>query len=161
MTRGRCSMRGACRYFRLHRCPYAYEARQPDGWVMKLKAAIRRLSRQYASWGYTKIMKLLKDEGWEVGKRLVQRLRRELGLAIPARRPKRRRRGVSTGLPTTAEYPSQVFSWDFIHDKTIRGGSLKMLTILDEYTRECLLIHVDRLINAQSVRAVMQKLIEQ
>ena len=51
VTRGRCSMRRVCRYFRLHRCPYAYEARQPDRWLMKLKAAIRRLSRQYARLG--------------------------------------------------------------------------------------------------------------
>ena len=84
---------------------------------MKLKAAVRRLSRQYARWGYAKITKLLKDEGWQVGKRLVQRLRRELGLAIPPRKPRRRRRGVSTGLPTKAEHPGQVWTWDFIHDK--------------------------------------------
>ena len=98
---------------------------------MKLKAAIRRLSRQYASWGYPKITKLLKDDGWQVGNRLVQRLRNELDLAIPQRKPKRRCRGVSTGLSTVADHPNHVFTWDFIHDKTIRGGSLKMLTILD------------------------------
>ena len=128
---------------------------------MKLKAAVRRLSRQYARWGYAKITKLLKDEGWEVGKRLVQGLRRELGLAIPQRKPGRRRRGVSTGLPTKDEQPGHVWTWDFIHDKTFRGGSLKMLTILDEYTHVCPLIHVDRHINAQTVRGVMQKLIDQ
>lgn len=128
---------------------------------MKLKAAVRRLSRQYARWGYPKITKLLKDEGWNVvGKRLVQRLRRELGLAIPLRKPRRRRRGVSTGLPTKAEQPGHVWTWDFIHDKTVRGGSLKILTVLDEYTRECPVIHVDRHINAQTVRGIMQKVID-
>ena len=86
---------------------------------------------------------------------MVQRLRRELGFGhshAQAETPACR-------LPPNN--PGHVFSWDFIHDKTIRGGRLKMLTILDEYTREYLLFHVDRLINAQSVRAVMQKLIEQ
>ena len=68
----------------------------PDAWLTKLKAAVRRLSRQYARWGYPKITKLLKHEGWHVGIRLVQGLRRELGLAIPPRKPRRRRRGVST-----------------------------------------------------------------
>ena len=159
VARGQCSMRAGCRYFRLHRCTYAYKAKHPDAWLMKLKAAVRRLSRQYARWGYPKITKLLKDEGWEVGKRLVQRLRRELGLAIPPRKPRRRRRGVSTGLPTKAEYPGHVWTWDFIHDKTVRGGSLKMLTVLDEYTRECRVIHVDRHINAETVRGIMQKLL--
>ena len=80
---GQCSMRAGCRYFRLHRRTYAYKAKHPDAWLMKLKAVVRRSSRQYASWGYPKITKLLMDEGWKVGKRLVQRLRRELGLAIP------------------------------------------------------------------------------
>ena len=127
---------------------------------MKLKTAVRRLSQQYSRWGYPKITKLLKDEGWHVGKRLVQRLRRELGLAIPPRKPRRRRRGVSTGLPTKAEQPGQVWTWDFIHDKTVCGGSLKMLTLLDGYTRECPVIHVDRHINAETVRGVMQKLID-
>ena len=154
-------MRAACQYFRLHRSTYAYRAKHPDAWLMKLKAAVRRLSRQYARWGYPKITKLLKDEGWNVvGKRLVQRLRRELGLAIPLRKPRRRRRGVSTGLPTKAEQPGHVWTWDFIHDKTVRGGSLKILTVLDEYTRECPVIHVDRHINAQTVRGIMQKVID-
>ena len=125
-------MRAACRYFHLHRCTYAYRAKYPDAWLTKLKAAVRRLSGQYARWGYPKITKLLKDEGWQVGKRLVQGLRRELGLAIPPRKPRRRRRGVSTGLPTKAEHPDHVWTWDFIHDKTVRGGNLKMLTVLDE-----------------------------
>ncbi len=127
---------------------------------MKLKAAVRRLSRQYARWGYPKITKLLKDEGWKVGKRLVQGLRRELGLAIPRRKPRGRRRGVSTGLPTKAEHPGHVWTWDFIHDKTVRGGSLKMLTVFDEYTRECRVIHVDRHINAETIRGIMQKLLD-
>ncbi len=66
VARGQCSMCAACRYFHLHRCTYAYKAKHPDAWLMKLKAAVRRLSRQYARWGYPKITKLLKDEGWEV-----------------------------------------------------------------------------------------------
>ena len=82
----------------------------------------------------------------------MQGLRRELGLAIPLRKPRGRRRGVSTGLPTKAEHPGHVWTWDFIHDETVRGGSLK-------YTRECRVIHVDRHINAETVRGIMQKLL--
>ena len=87
-ARGQCSMRAGWRYFQLHRSTYAYRAKHPDAWLTKLKAAVRRLSRQYARWGYPKITKLLKDEGWKVGKRLVQRLRRELGLADPTTQAK-------------------------------------------------------------------------
>ena len=127
---------------------------------MKLKAAVRRLSRQYARWGYAKITKLLKDEGWEVGKNVSCNVcDANWAWPIPQRKPRRRRRGVSTGLPTKAEHPGHVWTWDFIHDKTVRGGSLKMLTVLDEYTRECRVIHVDRHINAETVRGIMQKLL--
>ena len=83
VARGQCSMRAACRYFHLHRSTYAYKAKHPNAWRMKLKAAVRRLSRQYARWSYPNITKLLKDEGWQVGKQLVQGLRGELGLADP------------------------------------------------------------------------------
>ncbi len=81
------------------------------------------------------------------------------GWLISSRKPRRRRWGVCTGLPIKAEQPDPVWTWDFIHDKTVRGGSLKMLTMLDEYTREYRVIHVDRHINAETVRGIMQKLL--
>lgn len=107
-----------------------------------------------------KITHLLKVEGWEVGCRMVQHLRRELGLAVPAKKPKRRRRGPSTGIPTQASHRNHVWSWDFAHDTTVRGGKLRMLNVIDEYTRECLCIHVDRRINARKVRQIMVRLVE-
>ena len=91
---------------------------------------------------------------------MVQRVRRELGLAVPAKKPKRRRRGSSTGLPTKARHRNHVWTWDFVHDTTMRGGKLRMLNLIDEYTRECLCIHVDRRINARKVRRIMSSLIE-
>ena len=97
-----------------------------------------------SAWGYPKIAKLLREEGWKVGKKLVATLRREMGLRVPKRRPKRKRRGMSTGLPTKATHRGHVWTWDFIHDRTVRGGSLKMLTVVDEHTRENHLIHVDQ-----------------
>jgi hypothetical protein len=118
----RCSGRQACRYFRLHRSTFRYQAREPNAWMMRLRVAVRGVSGEYSQWGYAKITKLLKDEGWQVGKRLVQRLRREMGLRVPTRKPKRRRRGTSTGLPTKAKHRGHVWTWDFVHDRTIRGG---------------------------------------
>ena len=108
-----------------------------------------------------KITRLLKQEGWQVGARNVQRLRRELGLAVPAKKPKRRRQGVSTGLPTKGKHRGHVWTWDFVHDTTKRGGKLRMLNIIDEYTRECLCIHVDRQINARKVKKIFSKLIDE
>ena len=126
-----------------------------------VEAALRRLSNQHAELGYAKITCFLKEEGWKVGTRMVQRLRRELGLAVPAKKPRRRRQGVSTGLPTKASHRNHVWTWDFVHDTTVRGGTLRMLNVMDEYTRECLCIHVERRINARKVRQVMARLIEE
>ena len=158
---GRCTARAACRHFDLHRSTFSYRAKTPSPWLGKLKEAIRRISDKHMELGYAKITRLLQAEGWKVGARMVQRLRRELGLAVPARKPKRRRQGPSTGLPTSATHRHHVWSWDFVHGTTERGGKLRMLNVIDEYTRECLCIHVDRKINARKVRQIMGRLIEE
>lgn len=157
---GCCTARAACRHFGLHRSTFAYQAKEPDAWLARLKSALRRMSNRHPEMGYPKITKLLKDEGWKVGTRMVQRLRRELGLAVPAKKQKKRRQVVSTGLPTKATHRGHVWTWDFVHDTTVRGGKLRMLNIIDEYTRECLCIHVDRRINARKVRRVLSELID-
>jgi len=117
------------------------------------------VSDEHMELGYMKVTQLLKAEGWEVGSRLVQRLRRELGLAVPKKKPGRRRQGASTGLPVKATRRNHVWSWDFVHATTLRGGSIRMLNVIDEHTRECLCIHVDRRINARKVRQVMARLV--
>ena len=126
-----------------------------------MKGALRRKSNEHPELGYAKITRLLKQEGWQVGARNVQRLRRELGLTVPAKKPKRRRQGVSTGLPTKGKHRGHVWTWDFVHDTTKRGGKLRMLNIIDEYTRECLCIHVDRQINAGKVKKIFSNLIDE
>lgn len=161
VSRGKCTERAACRHFGLHRSTFAYEAKQPDAWLAKLKGAVRRMSRLHPELGYPKVARLLKSEGWQVGARMVQRLRRELGLAIAPKKPRQRRRGASTGLPTKATHRNHVWTWDFVHDTTMRGGKLRMLNVIDEYTRECLCIHVDRRINAAKVKQVMARLIHE
>jgi transposase InsO family protein len=83
-----------------------------------------------------------------------------MGLAVPPKKTRRRRRGVSTGLPTRAEHRNHVWTWDFVHDTTVRGGKLRMLNVIDEYTRECLCIYVSRRIDAKTVRQVLSGLID-
>jgi len=130
---GQCSTRAACRHFELHRSTFAYQPKEPNAWLAKLKTALRRLSNLHTEFGYAKITRLLKKEGWKVGTRMIQRLRRQLGLAVPAKKPKKRRQGHSTGLPTKAAHKGHVWTWDFVHDTTIRGGKLRMLNVIDEY----------------------------
>ena len=89
---------------------------------------------------YRRIAALLRQEGWRAGQRHIQRLRRAEGLRVPRSRRKLVRRGVSTGLPTTATHRGHVWTWDFIADATVRGGVLRILTILDEHTREAAIL---------------------
>ena len=161
MARGRCSARAACRHLGLHRSTFRYAAKQPNAWLAKLKTALRRLSNAHPEFGYPKITRLLQQEGWRVGCRRVQRLRRELGLMVPRKKPKLRRQGKSTGLPTKATHRNHVWTWDFVHDTTVRCGKLRMLNVIDEYTRECLCIYVARRINASKVRRVLSNLIDE
>ena len=156
----RCTARAACRHFGLHRSTFGYKAKEPDAWLAKLKCALRRMSNQHPELGYPKITRLLKKEGWQVGSRIVQRLRRELGLVVLAKKGKKRRKGASTGQPTKATHRGHVWTWDFVHDTTMRGGKLRMLNVIDEHTRECLCIHVDRRINAHKVQQILSGLID-
>ena len=160
VTGGQCSARAACRHFELHRSTFAYQAKEPDAWLAKLKAALRRLSNLHSEFGYAKITRLLKKEGWKVGTRMIQRLRHQLGLAVPAKKLKRRRQGHSTGVPTRAKHKGHVWTWDFVHDTTMRGGKLRMLNVIDEYTRECLCVHVDRRMNARKVKGILSELVD-
>lgn len=74
--------------------------------------------------------------------------------------PRKRRAGQSTGLPTRATHPNHVWTWDFVQDKTERGGAIRMLTVIDEYTRQCRCIHVDRRINTAKVERIMGELVD-
>jgi len=87
----------------------------------------------------------------------VQRIRRREGLNVRPKPKKTSRRGVSTGLPTQATHQHPVWSWDFIFDRTDNGGTLKMMTLLDEYTRQYLTIRVERQITSVHVLEVLEK----
>jgi len=82
VAEGRCSGPTACQYFSLHRSTYRDAAKELNGWQKRLRAAVRCYSLKKRKWGYMKITRLLKDDGWSVGKRQVQRIRRELGLRL-------------------------------------------------------------------------------
>jgi transposase InsO family protein len=80
---------------------------------------------------------------------------------VPPTKRKLIRRGFSTGLPTNATHRNHVWTWDFIADATVRGGALRILTILDEYTRECHVLRVDRALRSQDVLTWLQKAVQE
>jgi transposase InsO family protein len=161
VSEGMCSQRKACRMLGLARSTFRYRGRAPTPAEEQLRKRLRELSAKYPRYGYRRIAALLRREGWPVGKRHIQRLRRQAGLRVPPTKRKVIRRGVSTGLPTAARHRNHVWTWDFIADATIRGGALKMLTILDEHTRECHVLWADRALKAQDVLHWLQAAIEQ
>lgn len=148
---GFCSARKACRFLRVPRSNYWYHPREAATYEQELTKTLMALSDQNPRYGYRRIAALLRQEGYRVGKRHVQKLRRSLGLRVPPSKKKLLRRGRSTGLPTKAEHRGHVWTWDFIADATTRGGSLRMLTILDEYTRECHVLRADRALKSTDV----------
>ena len=153
VAEGLCSRRKACRILRLARSTYGYRGRAPTTMEQQLRQRLHELALKHPRYGYRRIAALLRQEGWRVGKRHIQRLRRDEGLRVPPTKRKVIRRGFSTGLPTTATHRGHVWTWDFIADATVRGGALRILTILDEYTRECHVLRVDRALRSADVLA--------
>ena len=156
---GVCSARQACRILRLARSSYRYRCRPPTAREEALLRRLKELSEKHPRYGYRRIAALLRREGWTVGKRLVQRWRRQSGLRVPPTRRKQVRRGVSAGLPTRATHRGHVWTWDFIADATVRGGALRILTIIDEYTRECHVLRADRALKSRDVLEWLQRAI--
>jgi transposase InsO family protein len=158
---GICSVRRACRLLRLARSTYRYRQRPRTELEQAIHRRLAELSERHPRYGYRRIAALMRQEGWAVGKRLVQRWRRDEGLRVPPTRRKIVRRGLSTGLPTQALHRGHVWTWDFIADATVRGGALKILTVLDEYTRECHVLRADRALRSQDVLEWLQQAIRE
>jgi putative transposase len=113
------------------------------------------LSRENPRYGYRRVWALLRREGWKVNKKRVHRLWREEGLKVLEKQRKRRRLwegGSENGCTRRkAEHKNHVWSYDFVMDRTENGRTLKMMPIVDEYSRECLSIEVERSITAKEV----------
>ena len=122
---------------------------------------IRRLARRHPRWGYRRVHAVLARDGWAVNLKRVLRLWRELGLKRPVRRRKARKLGAKPGssanscASSPARFKDDVWCYDFVADRTSDGRSLKWLTLVDEYTRECLALHVDRRLCGKDVRLAL------
>jgi transposase InsO family protein len=111
------------------------------------------LASQYGRYGYRRITALLGTEGWHVNAKRVQRIWRREGLKVPQKQPKRGRLWLNDGscIRLRATWPNHVWSYDFVMDRTDDGKAFRMLTVIDEFTRQCLAIHVGRKLNSESV----------
>ena len=112
-----------------------------------------RLAKQYGWYGYRKVTALLRMEGWRVNHKRIERLWNEEGLQLPRRHKKRKRlyHKDSSIIRLRPTHPNHIWAIDFVHDKLSNGRSYKMLTVLDEYTREALCVAVRSKMNANDV----------
>jgi putative transposase len=118
-----------------------------------LTARIIALATRYGRYGYRRITGLLRNEGWKVNHKRVERIWRREGLKVPKKQPKRGRLWLGDGscIRLRPEYRNHVWSYDFVTSRTQEGRAFRMLNIMDEYTRECLDITVERKITSHQV----------
>ena len=154
------SQRWACRLVGQHRSTQRHQSAEPDR-DRALREKLRQLSRAHPRWGYRRAHAVLREQGWLVNRKAVQRRWREEGLRVPARRRKRQRLGTSTTPADrlAAEHPDHVWALDYQFDQTEDGRRLKLLNVVDEHTREALAIEVARRIDADATVKVLDRLV--
>ncbi|CAN5464982.1 IS3 family transposase [soil metagenome] len=138
----------ACRAINLARSSY-YRPSLVSVESRRLRKEVLGLSGKHPRYGYRRITALLRRDGFEVNPKRVQRLRREEGVQVQQKQKRMRRLGVSTAARLRATRARQVWSWDFVDDQTENGSRFRILTLLDEYTRQSLALHA-----AWSIRAI-------
>ena len=162
VKRRRVSERRACRLVGQHRSTQRYE-RLPAEYELRLVARMNELAAEHPRWGYRRVWSLLRAEGWRVNRKRIERLWRLEGHRVPPRRAKasgKRAQGTADqaiwNLPATR--PNHVWSYDFMGSRTRDGSPIRILNVVDEYTRVALGCRVARSIGARDVIAELEQL---
>jgi putative transposase len=150
------SERRACSIIAADRSAVRYLSRRPDD--AALRARLRELADLRRRFGYRRLHVLLRGEGWTVNRKKTQRLYREEGLAVRRRRSRRRIAVARTPIPRP-EGPNRRWSTDFVHDQLACGRRFRVLTIIDDVTKECLAAVPDTLLTGKRVVREMGALI--
>jgi putative transposase len=153
---GKCSQRCACRLVNISRSVAAYAFKRP-GEEKELIERIKELAHQHRRYGYRRITSLLKKEGRRVNHKRVYRLWKIEGLNLK-KRIKRKKISRAKVEMQRAAYPNHVWTYDFIDDVTERGSQIRILNVVDEFSREYLAVRVGRSITSQEVIEVLDYL---
>ena len=153
------SERRACEVVGQPRSSQRYQAKVRED-EPRLVARMLELVRRFPRYGYRRITAKLRQEGWPVNAKRIYRLWRREGLKVPRKKRKKRRLGSSVNgcHRRKSERKNDVWAWDFVFDHTTNGTQLKWLSIVDEYTRECLCLKVDRSITSEDVLDTLAEL---
>ncbi|MBM3492652.1 MAG: IS3 family transposase [Alphaproteobacteria bacterium] len=159
MTKFDVSERLACRVLGQHRLT---QRKAPTGRAddAALTADIMALATQYGRYGYRRITAMLWAAGWAVNVKRVERIWRLEGLKVPGKQPKKGRLWLNDGscVRLRPERPNHVWSYDFVEDRTHNGRKFRMLNVIDEFTRECLAIRIDRRLKSTDVIDILSDL---
>lgn len=155
------SQRRACRAMGQWRSTQRYQPRVRDD-EGALVARMVHLAAAHPRYGYRRVAALLRQDGWRVNAKRVHRLWVRHGLKVPKKQRKKRASGCGgNGIGCrSAQHPDHVWCYDFLFDQTIDGRRLKLLCVEDEFTRECLLIRVERSLPAELVVASLASLVQ-
>jgi putative transposase len=150
------SERRACRVIGQPRATQRYPKRKSDDEEM-LREQIVSLATRYGRYGYRRITAMLRNDGWSVNHKRVERIWRQEGLKVPSKQPKRSRLWLNDGsiVRLRPEFPKHVWSYDFMQDRTHNGVPFRILNVIDEYTRECLIVKVARRLTHKDVLQVL------
>lgn len=153
------SQRRACAVVGQHRSTQRLPAPVPPGDEAAVREHLRAFAKRRPRWGWRRAAVDLRNHGYRVNHKRVRRLWREEGLRVPQRRRKKRLAGIGTNVGAMSPIrPNALWALDFQFDATIDGRQVKMLNIIDEYTREALAIVVDHSIDAERVVATLTRL---
>jgi putative transposase len=146
----------ACELVKVSRRRLGYVRQAKDD---ELATRLMELAAAHPRYGCRRLRAMLRREGRVVNLKRVRRLCKKHGLMLKARR-RRKRRGIGMGVPCKAEYPNHVWAYDFMEDRTETNRKLRILTIEDEFTRECVEIEVEHRMNAKFVAATLLRQFE-
>jgi putative transposase len=152
------SERRACRIAGQHRCTQRHQPQRAveDG---ALRAELRAIAARKKRWGYGRAHASLRERGWQINRKRVQRLWREEGLRVVQRTRKRRRTGDPEAQWLRADRPGQLWAMDYQYDQTADGRMLRLLNIVDEFTREALVMRCERSITAEQTVTALEALV--
>lgn len=155
------SERRACRLVGQARSTQRYTARAESKKSKRIRKRIVQLAKKFPRYGHRRLTAQLRREGWTINRKCVRRICREEGLKIVLKPRKRRRGGLAGEHRAVAERKNHVWSYDFLFDRLDDGRQIKILPVLDNFTRECLAIVVAFNITAHDVVALLEQLIKQ
>jgi putative transposase len=148
------SERRSCVLMGVSRSGFRYQGHPRDD--SDLAERLRQISRRHKRYGYRRALALLRRDRLKVNHKRVHRVWKRIGLQCPVRH-KRKRSQHLAGVPQEATHPNHVWTYDFVFDTTFDSRTLKFLTLVDEFTRECLAIKVGRRLPAKAVIEVLEQ----